>query len=168
MNLLGSSMPQKGIQEFWIKIVRTHSIILDKIWISIISTAFYIFVLNFQIAMEKNYGKSLFSRFQRIFLGKTGSPIFRINIQHRMHPEILKWPNLYFYNNRLRAVASKTADNFPIVPFKIISYSPIDMESDNIMMIIDILSGHNVDKSCSIGIICASPQQKLNMQSKLM
>lgn len=125
------------------------------------------FCLKFQIADEKNYGKSLFSRFQKLYLGKTGSPISRINIQHRMHPEIMKWPNHYFYNNRLHAAASKTPDNFPIVPFKMLSYAPLLVESDNIMLIIDVLVGHIDAKNHSIGILCTSPKQKLVMQNKL-
>lgn len=122
---------------------------------------------KFQVANEKNYGKSLFSRIQKLYLRKSGSPIFRINIQHRMNPEILKWPNSYFYNNSVHQNVSKGADSFPIVPYKIISYSPVQVESDYIRVVVNVLLNHLDRKKYSIGIITTDFQQKMIMQNKL-
>ena len=34
--------------------------------------------------------------------GKADSPVQRLTYQYRMHSEIVKWPNSYFYGNSLR------------------------------------------------------------------
>lgn len=122
---------------------------------------------KFQIANEKNYGKSLFSRIQKLYLRKSGSPIYRINIQHRMHPEILKWPNSHFYNNSVHQNVSNGSASFPIVPYKIISYSPVEMDSDYIRVVVNALLNHLDPKKYSIGIIATDFQQKKTMQNKL-
>lgn len=84
-----------------------------------------------------------------------------------MHPEILKWPNSYFYNNRLCIPRSKNTDTFPIVPYKIISYDPINMESDNVMLIIKALLTYIDWNTQPIGVICTNFKQNSIMQNKL-
>lgn len=84
-----------------------------------------------------------------------------------MHPEIMKWPNHYFYSNTLRPDASKVVDNFPIVPYKIISYSPAETEPSGIMAIMDVLLDQIDSKKNSIGIISPYIKQKTAMQVQL-
>lgn len=119
------------------------------------------------MANEKNYGNSLFRRVHKLYSSKPGSPLFHLNIQHRMHPEIGQWPNSYFYKNNLLQSSSNSLDNLPIVPYKMISYAP-GMESDNIMFVVDFLCGLLIDANrCSISVICTNTRQTLTMREKL-
>ncbi|XP_055374118.1 uncharacterized protein LOC129607268 [Condylostylus longicornis] len=47
-----------------------------------------------------NFGKSYFTRAKEV-IGMENRFIMSLKIQYRMHPEICKWPNSYFYRNRL-------------------------------------------------------------------
>lgn len=85
-----------------------------------------------------------------------------------MHPEILKWPNSFFYNNRLQPIMTNIVNDFPIDPFQMISYGNVkQMENVNIMLIIDVLLGYIDPQTNSVGIICTSLQQKSIMQNRL-
>ncbi|KAG4070937.1 hypothetical protein HA402_001374 [Bradysia odoriphaga] len=119
-----------------------------------------------QVAHELNYGNSLFRRVYKLYSSTPGSPIFRLNIQHRMHPEIGLWPNTYFYNNVLHQAASNLLDNLPIVPYKIISYAP-GMESDNIMFVVNYLCSNIDSNKYSIGVICTNSKDSTVMRNKL-
>lgn len=121
-----------------------------------------------QVVSEMNY-KSLFARFQKLFLGKVHSPVFEINYQYRIHPTILHWPNHEFYKNRLISHPSTEDNTFPIVPYKVISYSlqRNKMESDNIMCLIQILLKHIDYEKFTIGIICTNKTQNDIMRNKL-
>lgn len=124
----------------------------------------------FQILNHLNYGNSLFARFQKLFLGKVGSPVFEMNYQYRIHKEILEWPNYHFYKNRLIVHEKIKNVSFPIVPYKIISYGldhRIKKESDNIMLVIQILLDHVDQNMYTIGVICTNYKQNFVMKNKL-
>ncbi|KAJ6641516.1 Helicase SEN1 [Pseudolycoriella hygida] len=117
---------------------------------------------------ERKYGNSLFARCQKLCLGKFPSPIFEMNFQYRMHQEILMWPNCQFYKNRLVPHNIVKDDNFPITPYKLLSYS-VDKgskESEQIMLIIEVLLNH-VARSHSIGIMCTNFKQDSVLRNKL-
>ncbi len=116
-----------------------------------------------------NFGNSMFARCQKLFLGKFGSPVFEMNFQYRMHEEILMWTNHQFYKNRLVAHANVKDDNFPIAPYKIISYDPNGglMESVYIMMVVKVLLAHVDVQTHSIGMICTNFKQNSIMKNKL-
>lgn len=116
-----------------------------------------------------NYGNSLFARFQKLFLGKFGSPVFEMNFQYRIHQEILMWPNRQFYKSRLVPHAIVKDDSFPITPYKLISYN-LDKgmkESENIMLVIKVLMGHVDWNAHSFGMICTNFKQNSILKNKL-
>ncbi|XP_037044429.1 uncharacterized protein LOC119080271 isoform X2 [Bradysia coprophila] len=119
-----------------------------------------------QVANELNYGNSLFRRIYKLYSSTPDSPIFRLNIQHRMHPEIGMWPNAYFYNNVLHQAPSNLLDNLPIVPYKLISYAP-GMESDNIMFVVNYLCNNIDPNKYTIGVICTNSKDSTVMRNKL-
>ncbi|XP_037044437.1 helicase sen1-like isoform X2 [Bradysia coprophila] len=121
------------------------------------------------IVKSMNYGKSLFARFQKLYLGKFGSPVFEMNFQYRIQQEILLWPNHQFYKNRLVPHASVKDNSFPIAPYKVISYS-LDKgvkESDNIMLVVKVLLGHVDWHAHSVGMICTNFKQNSILKNKL-
>lgn len=58
-------------------------------------------------------------------------------------------------------------EHFPIMPYRVISYSRIVMESDNIMLIIKVLLKFIDYNAHSIGVICSNFKQNSIMANKL-
>lgn len=58
---------------------------------------------------------------QNSFLGTQKSPVASLNVQYRMHPEICKFPNSFFYNNKLITATETTDHQFPIQPYTVIN-----------------------------------------------
>ncbi len=54
-----------------------------------------------QKAKLLSYNFSMFGRLFRYFDPLPGSPVQMLQVQYRMHPEISRWPNSYFYGGRL-------------------------------------------------------------------
>lgn len=54
-----------------------------------------------QIALEYNYGQSLFERLCKHFKYRDKNSVILLNTQYRMHPDICKFPNRYIYDNQL-------------------------------------------------------------------
>ncbi|XP_034250544.1 probable helicase senataxin [Thrips palmi] len=52
-----------------------------------------------KIARDKGLSTSLFARLQNV----VPKAVQMLDMQYRMHPEILKWPNKYFYHRRLKS-----------------------------------------------------------------
>lgn len=116
-----------------------------------------------------NYGNSLFDRFQKLYLGKFGSPVYEMHFQYRMQQEILSWPNYEFYKNRLVPHASVKGNGFPIAPYKVISYG-VDKgvkETDNMLSIVRVIMGHVDWQAHSFGVICANFKQQSVLKNKL-
>ena len=58
-------------------------------------------------AKELSYGESMFKRLFKFFDGQQEqdkNPVLKLRVQYRMHPDIVKWPNHYFYGGILRQV----------------------------------------------------------------
>ncbi|XP_034102376.1 uncharacterized protein LOC117566876 [Drosophila albomicans] len=85
-----------------------------------------------QKAIDLGLGNSMFDRIQRNLthhLSKSGknhlahTKVFKLSMQYRMHPEICRWPNSYFYHDQLvNADATKQLLS-PIIPYCVINLS---------------------------------------------
>lgn len=117
-----------------------------------------------------NYGNSLFARFQKLFLGKCGSPVFEMNFQYRIQQEILMWPNHQFYKGRLVPhISTVKDDSFPVAPYKLISYS-LDKavkEMENVMVLVKVLLGHVDWNAYTFGVICTNYKQQSILKIEL-
>ncbi|KAE8740877.1 hypothetical protein FOCC_FOCC013590 [Frankliniella occidentalis] len=71
-----------------------------------------------KVAREKGLGTSLFARLQKIF---PQAPQL-LDTQYRMHPEILRWPNKFFYNRRLKTPESLSfCRDSKVIPYAVLS-----------------------------------------------
>lgn len=70
-------------------------------------------------AKEKNLATSLFTRIFKHFEFESGdkSPIQHLYTQYRMAPEIMSWPNDYFYGGKLRQ--GDQDRRFPLAQYKV-------------------------------------------------
>ncbi|KAH8261890.1 hypothetical protein KR038_001961 [Drosophila bunnanda] len=48
--------------------------------------------------------------------------LFKLSMQYRMHPEICRWPNKYFYEDQLVS-ADITAKSSPLIPYCVVNLS---------------------------------------------
>lgn len=63
---------------------------------------------------------SLFARIQQSFVGTNLEGVKMLTTQYRMHPEIVKWPNEYFYEGKLKSNPDATkCDGFPFKPYTV-------------------------------------------------
>ncbi|XP_065075593.1 uncharacterized protein Setx isoform X2 [Ochlerotatus camptorhynchus] len=71
---------------------------------------------------EAGLKNSLFSRIQNSFIGTSLEGVKMLTTQYRMHPEILKWPNEFFYDGKLTSDPRATkCDGFPFKPYTVFS-----------------------------------------------
>ncbi|XP_055627516.1 uncharacterized protein LOC129769334 isoform X2 [Toxorhynchites rutilus septentrionalis] len=71
---------------------------------------------------EAGLKNSLFARIQNSFIGTHLEGVKTLTTQYRMHPEILKWPNEYFYDGKLTSEPKSTSFNsFPFKPYTVFS-----------------------------------------------
>ncbi|KAL9915000.1 putative helicase senataxin isoform 2-T2 [Glossina fuscipes fuscipes] len=105
-----------------------------------------------------------------------------LNVQYRMHPEICKWPNLYFYKNNLIDGANTRKLQTPIKSFVMLSldYTQNDhggdgkisnsMEAEFVAKLLKALDDYIPNKSNSYGVITpyAQHRQTLNTAIKSM
>lgn len=59
-------------------------------------------------------------------------------------------------------------EHFPIVPYKIISYKPVQMESNNVVLLVETVLNFVDRKKYSIEVICSHAKLKSIMKEKLM
>ncbi|KAH8293687.1 hypothetical protein KR054_002967 [Drosophila jambulina] len=80
-------------------------------------------------AIDFGLGNSMFDRIQKSL--KHVNPgdkhlvhtkLFKLSMQYRMHPEICRWPNKYFYENQLVS-ADLTAKPSPLIPYCVVNLS---------------------------------------------
>lgn len=71
----------------------------------------------FQVAEEKQYGQSLFSRHYNFYRRLSSSPIMMLRRQYRMHEQIVKWPNAYFYDKQLQNQYNAPSPNYTLRPY---------------------------------------------------
>lgn len=85
-----------------------------------------------QKAIEFGLGNSMFDRIQRNLKQQLDKPggnhfvhtkIFKLSKQYRMHPEICKWPNSYFYDNQLVNAECTYRLICPFIPYCVINLS---------------------------------------------
>ncbi|EDW18602.2 uncharacterized protein Dmoj_GI11996 [Drosophila mojavensis] len=85
-----------------------------------------------QKAIEFGLGNSMFDRIQRNLKQQLDKPggnhfvhtkIFKLSKQYRMHPEICKWPNSYFYDNQLVNAECTHKLISPFIPYCVINLS---------------------------------------------
>lgn len=71
---------------------------------------------------EAGLKNSLFARIQQSFVGTNLEGVKMLTTQYRMHPEIVKWPNEYFYEGKLKSDPEATkCDGFPFKPYTVFS-----------------------------------------------
>uniref|UniRef100_A0A1Q3G116 FHA domain-containing protein n=1 Tax=Culex tarsalis TaxID=7177 RepID=A0A1Q3G116_CULTA len=69
---------------------------------------------------EAGLKNSLFARIQQSFVGTNLEGVKMLTTQYRMHPEIVKWPNEYFYEGKLKSNPEATkCDGFPFKPYTV-------------------------------------------------
>ncbi|KAL9699282.1 hypothetical protein quinque_002723 [Culex quinquefasciatus] len=69
---------------------------------------------------EAGLKNSLFARIQQSFVGTNLEGVKMLTTQYRMHPEIVKWPNEYFYEGKLKSNPDATkCDGFPFKPYTV-------------------------------------------------
>ncbi|XP_017958110.1 uncharacterized protein LOC108652433 [Drosophila navojoa] len=92
-----------------------------------------------QKAIEFGLGNSMFDRIQRNVTQQLDKPggnhfvhtkIFKLSKQYRMHPEICKWPNSYFYDNQLVNAECTHKLISPFIPYCVINLSYTKDTSD--------------------------------------
>ena len=87
-----------------------------------------------QEVAAKYFGDSLFTRhynyYKKEFPNKP-SPIMYLEFQYRMHPEILLWPNKYFYGGKLKTTES-VAETIKSRKSKLVPYVFINLEGEEV------------------------------------
>lgn len=70
------------------------------------------------------------SLFTRLFDSTSDNQLnkYSLTTQYRMHPEICKFPNKYFYEDRLKSAKETNCDSFKLEPYTVIS---LDFKQSN-------------------------------------
>ncbi|XP_064547599.1 titin homolog [Drosophila montana] len=85
-----------------------------------------------QKAIDFGLGNSMFDRIQRNLKQQLEKPrgnhfvhtkVFKLSMQYRMHPEICRWPNSYFYDNQLVNATCTERLISPFIPYCVINLS---------------------------------------------
>lgn len=103
-----------------------------------------------------------------------------LQTQYRMHPEICRWPNQYFYRNEL--INGKTALEFtktPLVPFCILNLAynqnntcikgkiSNDLEAEFVAKLLKALDGFIPNKYNSYGVITPYAHHRANLENSI-
>ncbi|KAM7357882.1 putative helicase senataxin [Cochliomyia hominivorax] len=106
--------------------------------------------------------------------------IYSLQTQYRMHPEICRWPNQYFYRNEL--INGKSVLEFtksPLVPFSILNLSYTqhnacsngkisnDLEAEFVVKLLKALDGFIPNKYNSYGVITPYAEHRTNLESSI-
>lgn len=136
--------------------------------------------MQLQTAAEHNLKDSLFHRMQNYFLDSTPNPVFKLSKQYRMDPEICRFINTHFYENRMVTDNFTVDPNFPLRPYAVFSLESMQScvpnrprhmisnsnEADFIVSILKILKPV-INGRYSIGIITPYAPQKTELSNKL-
>ncbi|XP_044733813.1 helicase sen1-like isoform X2 [Chrysoperla carnea] len=126
-----------------------------------------------QEAKKYGLGQSLFERIEKCFsMNKIDNcPNIRsLSVQYRMHPEIMEFPNKYFYGNRLKNSQNVYDYRFPLIPYQLFLHefeqcSSMDnsREAEFILNMLKTIL-NEVNNKVTIGII--TPYQ--NQRTRIM
>jgi len=87
-------------------------------------------------AENRKFRQSLFTRMYNFYNeeeNKDRSPVMMLTTQYRMHPEILAWPNQWFYDNKLQTSPALLNDKFRDIrvrPYLFLNMSSQEDQSD--------------------------------------
>ena len=109
-----------------------------------------------------------------------GNIIYSLQTQYRMHPEICRWPNQYFYRNEL-INAKLTMDIYktPLVPFSILSLGYTqsnfgsngritnNLEAEFVAKLLKALDGFIPNKYNSYGVITPYAHHRNTLESSI-
>lgn len=123
--------------------------------------------------------RSLFTRLYQGF-GSSGQITNAISIvkQYRMHPEICKFPNQYFYENRLQSINTVHETNYRLNPYtlfaldckqsnsNVINYHN-KYETDFILYLLKVMIKYADPKIFSYGIITPYSAQAKSIKTQL-
>ncbi|XP_055708241.1 probable helicase senataxin isoform X2 [Phlebotomus papatasi] len=127
-------------------------------------------------AKEHGLSQSLFKR-----LSKTNTtPVQYLNEQYRMHPEICKFPNEYFYQNRLVTNSLAIDETFPWKPYGVFSLEYTNQNQgdshstsgnavglDFVCTLLKVMLTKAPTRTCSYGIITPYSQQRNDLADKV-
>lgn len=134
-------------------------------------------------AKDNKFESSLFSRIQSCFSEQPYDIVHKLNVQYRMHPEICRFPNQYFYKNSLKTgLKLEAAESFPIKPYSVFSlidftqtYSELNTgcsnmnEADFVVCIIqELFKTITNSEQYSFAVITPYKKQKTEIESKIL
>lgn len=136
--------------------------------------------------MELGLGNSMFTRIQRCLENihvKEGSilpnVVCSLQTQYRMHPEICRWPNLYFYKNELINAPITQKLKSPLSPFSILNlaYSQNahcndgkisnNLEAEFVVNLLKALDGYIPNKYNSYGVITPYAEHRTKLEESI-
>lgn len=135
-----------------------------------------------EIAKQYNYDQSLFQRLQKSFEleNKFESPILQLTTQYRMHPDILHWPNQYFYKNQLTSADQTSKFALKLKPYTVFNLNYVQSQHNGhqkhisnvdeakfVRNLLDFLLTQANPKNFTYGIISAYSQQKNDLAQEL-
>lgn len=134
-----------------------------------------------EIAKQYNYDQSLFQRLQKSYESeqKFENPILQLTTQYRMHPDILHWPNQFFYKNRLTSADQVDKFKLKLKPYTVFNLNYVQSlhtgqkhvsnedEARFVRNLLDFLVTKADPKKFSYGIISAYSQQKNDLAKTL-
>ncbi|CAH1398076.1 unnamed protein product [Nezara viridula] len=123
-----------------------------------------------QTAKKFGLCQSLFARLYKVWTGVPSSPVYMLTAQHRMHPEIAKFPSKAFYNGQL-TTPSFLAIKRPFKPYAIVTHTLVqDSNETNLSearLIVEMagkLLSEPGMKGLSIGLIVPYQKQRSVIQ----
>jgi len=129
-------------------------------------------------AQEYNYKQSLYQRLIQSISSVPGpSPVWRLETQYRMHPDIANWPARYFYGGKLAHAAPGLASNLSLTPFTVLHVEGKTEQTNGgywnkveekvVLATIDAVKSL-VGEELNIGVITFYAKQKQNIITEVM
>lgn len=134
-------------------------------------------------AKENKFESSLFSRIQSCFSEQSHDIVHKLCVQYRMHPEICRFPNKYFYKNTLKTGLKADAyESFPIKPYSVFSLTDFTQnnsdtnsgcsnmnEADFVVCVIqELFKTIPKPEKYSFAVITPYNKQKTEIESKIL